>query len=1097
METPRISSSRMVLAGCLASLAMVACEGPTPPAESSQNPAASPPAAESVHATELSFNTHVQPILSEYCYHCHGPDAGTREPKSEPLRLDRPEFALAPREGAPAAIVPGDPAASPVVQRMRTRDPDAIMPPPSAHKEMPEEAIQVLEQWIAQGARYEEHWAFEAPKRPQIPTPAQPDLVRNPIDALLQEKLTEAGLAPQPADDPRSLIRRASLDLTGLLPEPALVEEFAANPSEDAYQALLNRFLQTTAYAEHRARYWLDYVRYSDTHGLHFDNRRSIWPYRDFIIRSFAANKPYDQFVREQLAGDLLPAADADALIATGYIRSNVSTNEGGTIPEEIHAEKTRDRVEAFGAAFLGLTVGCAACHDHKFDPIPMDDFYSLAAFFHNTAEAAWDLNRPDPAPVLRLPDDPEQRRLLDEAVAARSQAIAKRETLRREAHKRFAQWLAAGNQPQAVPPDHLELHLPLDEGRGDIVHNRAPSATGDASWKITTNPPLWGEYAWFHPSARMDIRSDLEIPQHGDFETTDSFSVALWAKPRIKVGGGATGDGAFLARMGRAEDEQHRGWDLYLAGDKLMVHIIHRWPDQALRVEAGGVNRNEWNHIGFTYDGSARASGLRLYLNGRPLETKTTHDTLQPDLSIRTTLPLTLGSRHGNARLSEIALQEVKLFRRALPAGEFARLPFEHHTAQLLAHSPDPAQWSPWQRHFGLERFFLSQHDPEAAALNAEIARLDAEIQKLGEKGTPTLIAQARPEPPHAWSLGRGVYSNREKLLGAATPSILPPLPAAPLRSRADLAEWLFQADHPLFARVAVNRIWQEIFGTGLVDTPDDFGIMGSRPSHPELLDWLAIEFRESGWNFHHIYRLLLSSHAYRQSRTISPAALAADPGNRLLSRGPRFRMDAEMLRDTALQAAGLLVDKRGGPPVKPYQPPGIWEAVSMPESDTKSYQQDSGENLYRRSLYTFWKRFAPPPSLETFDAQARETVCVRRARTNTPLQALVSMNDPQFFEAARVLAERAIRHDPAPGPRLDFLARTLLSRPLEADETTLLEQRLANYADHYRQHPDDAAAVLTTGHHPAPTDLPADELATWTLVANQFLNLDETLVK
>ncbi len=1070
-------------------LALVACE--RHPAAAGRNQGND----EAVQELEkLSFNTHVQPVLSEYCYHCHGPDAGTREPKAEPLRLDIAEAALAKRESGEPVIIPGDSENSLMVRLMRSRDPELMMPPPESHKEIPEDVIALLARWIEEGAEYEKHWAFEPPSRPPVPTAAHPELVRNPVDAFIQQKLAAADLAPMPEADPRALARRAALDLTGLLPDPASVEAFAADPGEDSYRAYLDGLFESTAYAEHRARYWLDYARYADTHGLHFDNRRSIWPYRDYVIRSFAAHKPFDRFVREQLAGDLIAAGDADALIATGYIRSNVTTNEGGTIPEEIHASNTRDRAEAFGAAFLGLTVGCAACHDHKFDPVSMEEFYSLSAFFHNTAEDAWDRNRPDPPPVLRLPDDAEKRAAIDRAVAERSQAIARRESFRRQAPQRFSAWLAAGHKPLAVSSENLELHLPLDEGHGATVHNRAPAA---GSWQITTNPPVWGEYPWFHPSVRMDIRSDLAIPEHGDFDTGDAFSAALWAKPRIKVGGSNTGDGAFLARMGKTKDGPLRGWDLYLAGNKLVVHLSHDWPGQAIRVEAEGINRSEWNHIGFTYDGSATAAGIKLFLNGRPLETKVVHDTLTPGLTIRSEHPLTLGSRQGEARLSEIALQEVKLFRRALPLEEFARLPFEHFTARLLAAQSDPAAWNAWQRHFALERFFLENHDPEAIALRDEIARLNAEIEQLGDKGAPTLIAQPRPEPPYAWTLGRGVYANREKLVGPASPAVLPPLPDETVRNRADLADWLFQPDHPLFARVTVNRIWQEVFGTGLVDTPDDFGIMGSRPSHPELLDWLAVEFRESGWNLRHIYTLLLTSHSYRQDTRITAEALAGDPDNRLLSRGPRFRMDAEMLRDTALQASGLLVDKIGGPPVKPYQPPGIWDAVSMPESDTKKYEEDRGENLYRRSLYSFWKRFAPPPSLETFDAQARETVCIRRARTNTPLQALVSMNDPQFFEAARLLAERAIRHDSDPSARLNFIAGTLLARPLAADEIETLNRRAAAFSAFYRENPDDARAILANGQHPADPGIDPIDAATWTMIANLMFNLDETLVK
>ncbi len=1048
------------------------------------------------HIERLSFNTDVQPVLSEYCYHCHGPDAGTRKPANNPLRLDIEEYALAPRDDGKPVIIPGDPENSLAVRLMRSRDPNEMMPPPEAHKDMPEEAIELLVRWIEEGAEYEDHWAFLPPERPEHPEPAHPELVKNPIDHFIQAELDKAGLAPMPPGDPRALARRASLDLTGLLPDPDDVEAFAADPSDEAYQAFLDSLFETTAYAEHRTRYWLDYVRYADTHGLHFDNYRSIWPYRDYVIRSFAANKPYDEFVREQVAGDIMPAPDADALIATGYIRSNVTTNEGGTIVEEVHAENTRDRTEAFGQTFLGLTVGCAACHDHKFDPVSMDEFYELAAFFHNTAEIAGDQNRKDPAPVLRLPDDSGKRARLDEAVAARSKVIAGYDALRARAHERFAAWLEEGHAPHSVSTDALELHLPLDEGSGDIVRNRAPESSGPGEWKIETNPPVWGEYVWLHPSARMDIRSDFHIPDHGDFEADEAFSVALWARQRTNIGGNPIGNGSYIARLGGGENDL-RGWDLAIQGNKLIAHLIHEWPEKAIRVEAGGINRRDWVHVGLSYDGSGTAEGVTLYINGEPRETKVTHDTLADGLTIRNDLPLTLGSRHGGNRISEVALQDVRLFRRALDGREFATLPFEQYAAELVAESPDPATWDAWQRHFAIDRFFLEHHDEEAAGMRREIERLDREINQLGKDGTPTLIAQRRPEPSFAWTLGRGEFGNREKLVGPGTPAILPPLPDHPDRNRLDLADWLFRDDHPLFARVTVNRIWQEVFGSAIVDTPDDLGIMGGRPTHPELLDWLAVEFRESGWDLRHIYRLMLSSHTYRQSQQVTEDALAADPFNHMLSRAPRFRMDAEMLRDTALQAAGLLVDRVGGPPAKPYQPDGIWEAVSMPESDTRKYEADEGEGLYRRSVYTFWKRFAPPPSLETFDAEAREVVCVGRARTNTPLQALVTMNDPQFFEAARLLADRAIQYAESPGDRFHFMARNVLAREFDASEIETLNRRLETFKNHYQENPDDAKAALTTGAHPPNPDVHPVEAATWTMVANLVLNLDEALVK
>ncbi len=1078
----------VILVPSLAALLGASCK---PSAESSAEKART--SASPAESGRLSFNTHIQPILSENCYHCHGPDSGTREPKKAPLRFDRPEFAFQPREDGSTVIVKGKPEESMLVKLMKTQDPDLIMPPPKSHKKLTPDQIAIVERWIEQGAEYEEHWSFIPPRKPPVPPAAHAESVRNPIDSFIQAKLTEKNLTPSPPDDPRSLIRRAALDLTGLLPAAADVEAFAKNPSDEAYLAYLDKLFSSSAYAEHRTRYWLDYARYADTHGLHFDNARAIWPYRDYVIRSFAANKRYDAFVREQLAGDQIPAKSADEWIATGYIRCNVSTNEGGTIPEEIHANNTRDRAEAFGAAFLGLTVGCAACHDHKFDPVSQKDFYSLAAFFNNTSEKPWDENRADTRPILNVPEG-QAKAALDALVASRSAEAAKYDALRRSAVARFGEWLRSGNKPAAVPAEALELRLRFDEGKGDVVKNSAPGAK-TPTYKATTNPLVWGESVWLWPAARIDIAGELVLPDQGDFEADHGFSAGSWINLRMKTGNATTGNGAILSRMGGPDDLAHRGWDVFIDGDKLVVHIIHQWPQHALRVEAPGIPRGEWVHVGFTYDGSRSAKGLKLFVNGQPRAASVTNDSLQAGQTIRNALSFQLGRRHNNqALLRETSFQDLRLYRRALSDAEFARLPFEDRAAEVVATAADPAAWSAIDRFNVLERFFVGR-DPEAGKLRAAIADLDRRIEEAGKGGAPVMIATERESLGQAWILDRGVYTARREMVTPATPSFLKL--AAPGASRLDLAEWLFSAENPLFARVTVNRMWQEVFGTALVETTDDFGIMGARPSHPELLDWLAVEFRESGWNLRHIYQLMLTSHAYRQSREVTQDRLAADPSNRLLSRGPRFRMDAEVLRDTALQASGLLVNKTGGPPVKPYQPPGIWEAVSMPESNTLKYKQESGEALYRRSLYTFWKRFAPPPSLETFDAQAREVVCVRRARTNTPLQALVSMNDPQFFEAARKLAERAIREASAAEQRLDFMALTLISRPLQAREKSLLMESHKRFAEHYKAKPEDARALLTNGESPADPAMDPVDIATWAMVANQFLNLDETLTK
>jgi Protein of unknown function (DUF1553)/Protein of unknown function (DUF1549)/Concanavalin A-like lectin/glucanases superfamily/Planctomycete cytochrome C len=1044
-------------------------------------------------AAPISFNETIQPILAQNCYHCHGPDSGTRKPKDEPLRFDREKFAFLPRENGKPVMIPGDPAASKLIQVLHSKDVTEVMPPPESHNQLTPEDKVLIERWVAQGAKYEEHWSFIAPVKPPIPRVANAKAVANPVDSFVQAKLEKLGLSLQEPEDPSALIRRAALDLTGLLPDQADVEKFTKDPSDVAYTAYLEKLLATPVYAEHRARYWLDYSRYGDTHGLHFDNVRSIWPYRDYVIRSFGANKPYDQFVREQVAGDLIPTKTADAWIATGYVRCNVSTNEGGTIPEEIQVNRTRDRAEAFGATFLGLTVGCASCHDHKFDPTAQKDFYALGAFFNNTTDKAWDDNSAHSAPVLKLPA-PEKQVEFDAAIARRSAAASKYEERRVQAPRHFREWLTAGNKPTPVSPTALDLRLRLDEGKGDVVKNSAPGAK-TASYTADTNPLVWGEQIWYWPTMRTDITSNLAMPDMGDYEADEKFSGSMWVNLRLTTASNSTGDGSLISRMGSPDQDSNRGWDMYIAGKNLAVHLVNQWSDRAIRVETGGIPRGEWVHLGFTYDGSSKAEGVKLYVNGKLKTSTITHNTLQPGDTIRTKLPLNLGQRVGSARLRETAYSDVRLYHRELDAAEFSRLTEEDLTAELLAVAPNPEDWTDSQRFLGLDRYFTATLDQVAIKLREEIAAADAEIAKLGENGTATMIARERETPPSAWVLNRGVYSARTELVAAATPQFLPGSQAAD--DRLKLAEWLFKPENPLFARVTVNRIWQEVFGTGIVETSDDFGIMGAKPSDQALIDWLAVDFRESGWNVKRIYQLLLTSNAYRQTNRVSAAALEADPSNRLLSRGPRFRMDAEVLRDTALQASGLLASTIGGPPVKPYQPAGIWESVSMPESNTLHYDQGTGEALYRRSLYSFWKRFSPPPSLETFDAPAREVVCSRRARTNTPLQALVSMNDPQFFEAARKLSERAIKRSSNLQERMDFMAETLISRPLEEAQIAMLNKSRDRFQSYYQDHPQDAKDVLTNGSAPADATLDPVEVATWAMVANQFFNLDETLNK
>ena len=1042
---------------------------------------AQPAAGSATPLARVDFNQHIQPVLSEYCYQCHGPDPGGRKAG---LRLDRAPDAYAGGTNGPA-IRPGQPDQSPALQRMLSHDPDQVMPPPDLHKTIPAEDIARVRQWIAEGAVYQDHWAFIPPVRPTPPTVAG---VSDPVDAFIRARLQRASLAPSPEADRRTLIRRVTLDLTGLLPTPAEVEAFVNDPASNAYDTVVDRLLASPRYGEHRARYWLDYVRYADTHGIHFDNYRSIWPYRDYVIRAFNANQPYDQFVREQLAGDLLTATNLDALVATGYLRCNQTSNEGGGIPEEFLANNTRDRVEAYGSAFLGLTVGCAGCHDHKFDPMTARDFYQLAAYFSNTAEPAWDFNNASPAPVLRLPAD-DQRAAADALLARRTAAAARLQARRTEFLRDPAARLAA-TPPQAVATTGLIVRLRLDEGRGEEVANSAPGAN-PATYRTTNTPPLWGE-DWVHGSAlRMELSTRLELGDLGNFEKDQPYSLGGWFQCRTEPGNSGDGEGSLLARMD-APAQGYRGWDILYAAETFHTHLIANWSGDALKVSATDkYPRGRWHHVFVTYDGSGKAAGLRLYVNGEAVATKVENDTLKG--STRTPVPTQLGRRAAGDEMRQARYQDIRIYTRTLTPEEVARLPYEDLAAEWAMR--DPATWTPDQRHTVLT-WYLDRVDAEAAAARKEIAAADAELTALTAKGPTSLIAVERDRQPASYILARGVHSARGERVFPATPHFLPGA-SNPAPNRLALANWTLSATNPLTSRVAVNRIWQELFGAGLVDTPDDFGVMGARPTHPELLDWLAVEFRESGWDIKALYRRLVRSATYRQSSVVRPDHRQVDPQNRLLARGPRHRLDAEVLRDVALQAGGLLGDRIGGPSFKGYQPEGLWQAVSMPESDTYRYKADTGDALYRRSLYAFWKRFAPPPALETFDAPAREVACPRRPRTNTPLQALALMNEPQFVESCRKLAERLLREAQEENARYDLLAALLLNRPLADPERAVLQGSRQQFATHYAAHPDQAALLLKVGAAPADTNLPPAEIAAWTLVASQALNLDETISK
>lgn len=1030
----------------------------------------------------VRFNRDIRPILSDNCYRCHGPDSTAR--KGE-LRLDRPEGLFTKRE-AGTPVVAGKPQESLLVKLITAKDEDDLMPPPKSNKKLTPQQKQLLQQWIKEGAQWEPHWSFLAPKRPDLPKVKDPRWVKNPIDQFILAKLEQNRLKPASEADRRTLARRVGLDMTGLPPKLEDVEAYVADKSPDAYEKFVDKLMASPQYGEHRARYWLDAARYADTHGLHFDNYREMWPYRDWVINAFNNNVPFDKFTIEQLAGDLLPNPTLAQRIATGFQRCNITTNEGGTIPEENEANYALDRVATTGQVWLGLTLGCTPCHDHKFDPISTKEFYQMTAFYRNTTQSALDGNIPDTPPVIRVPkieDAPRLQALPAEIETARNR-IAARENEIAPLTKEWGKNLDPKQFEHPADQDKLEIYLPL---RGNAERAIRNEASADAAPIALPETAEWKQDPKLGAILHLNGQTAFDLGAVGDVERTDKFSYGAWVKPSDK-----TPAASVLARMDEGSD--YRGWDLWLEnnGRRVAAHIIHKWPVNAVKVFATEdvVKPNEWNHIFVTYNGNSKSTGLKIYVNG--VSVKSNSEQKEVKETIRTQVPTRIGARSKSSHLANGSVQDVRFYRRKLDADEVASL-YNAGEIRAVAANPNAAG-----RDETIRKYYLKTQDKPYAALKDVMADLEMELDRIQKRSPVTFVMQEKPMPPKARVLFRGQYDQPREEVTPAVLSALNPMPAGAPSNRLGLAQWLVAPENPLTARVTVNRFWQEIFGTGLVKTSEDFGIMGENPSHPELLDWLAVEFRESGWDVKKMFRLMVTSAAYRQAAMTTREKLDRDPQNRLLSRGPRFRMDGEMIRDYTLAISGLLVDQIGGPSVKPYQPPGVWEAVAMIGSNTRDYRQDKGEKLYRRSMYTFWKRAAPPASMEIFNAPSRENCTVRRERTNTPLQALVTLNDPQFVEAARRLAERALKEGGATTEsRADFMARRLLARPFRAEELVVVKQSFDALAKYYSSKPDDAKALIAVGESKADAALDAPMLAAWTMVANELINLDEVLNK
>jgi hypothetical protein len=1029
----------------------------------------------------VQFNRDVRPILSDTCFKCHGPD---KQARKGDLRLDLADEAVKPRKHS-TPIVRGDSAKSEIYRRLVTPDRDDHMPPLDSGLKLTPAQVATIKRWIEEGAEYQPLWSLIRVEKPAPPPVKNSAWVRNPIDRFILARLERESLKPNPEADKATLLRRVTLDLTGLPPTLAEIDAFLADGSAEAYQRIVDRLLESPRYGERMALDWLDAARYADTHGYHIDSGRDMTVWREWVIDAFNGNMPFDQFTVEQLAGDLLPDATLDQKVASGFNRNNMINFEGGAIPEEYLTQYIIDRVNTTSTVWLGLTVGCAQCHDHKYDPITQKDFYRLYAFFNAVPENGLDGSKGNAAPVIQSPSK-HQRAAIRDRQARIAELEAKLKARETESVGAAEAW-AAGITADATPPEPAGLiaHFKLDEGRDAAVAD----ATGKIAPGQVRGEPHWGE-GKIGGGLQFDGAGSVDLGDALPLERDQKFSYGAWIFPTSME------HGAVLARMDGGPT--YRGFDLYLGGGLLYAHLISQWEGNAVRVNTKQpLKLNQWHHVMATYDGSSKAEGLRVYVDGKLQDVAITHNSLTQ--TIRTDKHLRLGSREANASFKG-TIDDVRFYDRQLGDAEVASLAGGSDPLKGLAAIP-AAQRTPEQK-MQLARIYLQTQDKPYAALVAELSAVRSESAKLDTNSPTTMVMQDMANPRDTFILIRGQYDKHGEKVTPGVPASMAALPEGAAVNRLALARWLVDRNQPLTSRVVVNRYWQSYFGNGIVKTSDDFGSQGDEPVHPALLDWLAASFMEEGWDVKQIQRLIVTSATYRQSSKATPELLARDPENRLLARGPRHRLKAEFIRDQALAVSGLLDPRIGGPSVSPYQPAGIWEELSF-RADNKNwtaqtYEQSKGRDLYRRTMYTFWKRTAPPPTLLTFDAPDRETCTVRRAITNTPLQALVLMNDPTYVEASRKLAERMMTQGGAtPAGRIKFAFRLATARPPRAGEVAVLEKVFNEQKAVFAADPEAAKKLLAVGDSPRDQKLDTAELAAWTLVASAILNLDETITK
>jgi len=1061
----------------------------------------------------VDFNREIRPILSDHCYACHGPDEGKRKAG---LRLDQQTAALAELKSGDHAIVPGNLDQSTLVGRVTNTDPDEVMPPTEHGKPLTAEQIETLTRWIKEGAEWKDHWAFIQPEKPALPEVKQTAWPANEIDRFVLSRIEKAGFAPAPEADRPTLLRRVTFDLTGLPPTPEEVDAFVADKSPDAYEKVVDRLLASKHYGERITMNWLDLARYADTSGYHFDGVRFMWLWRDWVINAFNENKTYDVFTVEQLAGDLLPDATRDQRIATGFVRNNMTNDEGGADPDEYLNKYVADRVTTTGSVWLGMTVGCAECHDHKFDPLKTKEFYQLYAFYHNVPEKGLDRIRTDNPPP-RLPVATVEQAMdfveADFTLRDAEKTLSDRNNELGESQEKWERETVEA--PPAQPNDAgLIARLTFDDTLG-IASNVTATAvaetteltseatveTGDTEVKFVRDDKPGFADGRLGKALVFDGKMHLDLGPVVSFDNTNAFSYGAWVK--IQSGG------AILSKMEKGPG--FRGFDLYVGDDKFEVHLAHQFPDDAIKVKTRGKFKGGWRHVLVTYDGSGKAAGIKIYVDGKPRDTESEKDALTG--SISNTEPVRIGSRNREGHF-EGQLDDVRFYDRALSDEDARIIAFEGMVPIITKSRGNRSD----EERSDLQRFYKENYAVDYLRADAALAKARTTKNELITAIPTSMIMEEMDPPRETYELVRGDFRSKGERVYPATPAYLPKIRPAKVTNqdgqlklsfdnvdskpgwtpnRLDLDEWLVSPENPLTARVTVNRYWAMLFGTGLVKTLNDFGSQGEWPSHPELLDWLATRFRDGDsavapWDVKALVRLIVNSRTYQQSAVSTPDKSERDPYNRLLARSPRLQLDAEFVRDNALAVSGLLNSNIGGASVKPYQPDGLWDGT-----DSK-FVQDHGEDLYRRGMYVFWRRSAHYPAFATFDAPNREVCTFFRQRTQTPLQSLVLMNDPAFVECARGLAQRVMLEEPADlDRRLKRAFRLTLGRVPATDEIDILKRTYEQQLVEFQNDPGSAAELLKVGESKVPESLDQVKLAAMTAVANVLLNLNETITR